>query len=134
MYKVATLPPTPIFIPKMWSQGNHSNCFYSFYSYLQTRAKAWEDTWKCSLLFKNVALQHATPSLLHIGANRICQPCLSCNWVNCDLCLILPHPPFPLCMCPLTILRTWAVINKALSRALSMLWKQHDASPLVIFL
>lgn len=56
-------------------------------------------------------------------------PAFLCNWVNCDLCLILPHPLSLLCMCPLTILRTWAVINKALSRTLSTLWKQHDASP-----
>lgn len=58
-----------------------------------------------------------------ISANRNLSPrrriaAFLCNWVNCKCCLL---PPCPLCPRPLTIRRTWAVINKALNRAPSSL-------------
>lgn len=61
-----------------------------------------------------------------ITANRNLSPCriaaFLCNWVNCKCCLLPPSPPTPpLCPCPLTIRRTWAVINKALNRTLNSL-------------
>lgn len=80
------------FTPKMWSQGNH---IHSLYSYLLWRAKAWQGTWKYSLLFENVALQHATLLCFTLVLIGSVSPAILCNWVNCDRCLILLPSPIP---------------------------------------